>query len=81
MDNSKMIAGRFAKLAKAKRMQAAMNKVWDNHGAILICTHLRTTKVAAKNRDCIKFGKTGSMYVMRGKNWDCCDFATIRTAA
>lgn len=69
--NSEMIAGRFAKLAKGRKLMARIARCWDNGGFVRVGTYTRYTDYKAKHRDMFKMSKSGEIYVQRGKRWDC----------
>lgn len=79
--NSEMKAGRFAKLAKGRKIIARMNKCWDANGFVRIGTATRYTDLKSKHREMIKIGSSGSLFMQRGKRWDCVDFCSFQFTA
>lgn len=81
MTNEQMKAGRFAKLAKGRRLLRRMETCWDAGGFVRIGTCTRYTDYKPKHRDMVLMGKSGSLYVKRGKATDCIDFSGIQFSA
>lgn len=79
--NSAMKANRFAKLAKGRGLMKRMAKCWDHGGFVRIGTCTRYTDLKPKHRDMVSMGKSGSVYLQRGKGWDCLDFCTFQFTA
>lgn len=79
--NSEMKAGRFAKLARGRKIIARMTKCWNAGGFVRIGTALRYTDLKPKHREMIEMGKSGSLYMQRGKRKDCIDFCSIQFTA
>ena len=77
LTNEQMKPGRFAKLARGRRIFRKMTAVWDAGGVVWLSTMTRRTKIAAKHRACVKMDTAGSLYVQAGKRWDCIDFCGI----
>lgn len=77
LTNAQMKAGRFAKLARGRRLIRWMNGVWDRGGAVWFSTMTARTKIPAKSREAVKMDSAGSVYVRRGKHWDCIDFCAF----
>lgn len=73
MTNQEMKAGRFLKLARGRRIMRAADAVWNAGGVVVIATCTRRTEIKAKSRECIRMGASGSVYMRRGKHWDCVD--------
>jgi len=78
LTNDKMIKGRFAKLYHGKKMYNDIVNHLNNNGNVLLCTYTKVTKYQSKHSNMFKLGKSGSVYVQRGKNWDCIDYAGIK---
>ena len=76
-----MKAGRFLKLAKGRKLFARMNAAWDRGGFVRVGTATRFTDYKAKHRELITMGKSGSLYVARGKSKDCLDFCSFQFSA
>lgn len=71
LTNEQMIKGRFAKLAKGRKMMARINKCWDNGGFVRVGTYTRYTDYKPKHREMFKLSKSGEIYIQHGKRWDC----------
>ncbi len=78
LTNDQMKQGRFEKLATGKKLYNAITNHLNNDGTVLICTYTKATKYQQKHINMFKLGKSGSVYVQRGKNWDCIDFVGIK---
>jgi hypothetical protein len=81
MTNDEMKAGRYLKLHQGRQKFAKLQAHLAAGGSFYICTSYRATKVSPKHTDMIRLGKSGSIYVQRGKAWDCIDYCAIRIAA
>lgn len=81
LTNAEMKEGRFLKLQNGKRLMAAINAALDAGRTVQLCTHLRVIEFKAKHRAMIKMGKSGAIYVQRGKAWDATLGATWKVAA
>lgn len=80
LTNEQMIAGRFAKLAKGRKLVRRMNEAWDRGGFVRIGTATRYTDLQPKHRDMVWIGKSGSVYLRRGKTSDCIDYCSFQFA-
>lgn len=76
-----MIAGRFAKLARGRRLLRRMNTCWDAGGFVRIGTATRYTDYKAKHRDLITIDRVGSLYAARGRHRDCLDYCSFQFTA
>ena len=74
MNNSEMYAGRILKIQSGKRIMKFINDAFDAGKTVYLCTYTNATKFQSKHRAMIKMGKSGSVYVQRGKKWVCADF-------
>lgn len=81
LSNDQMVAGRFAKLAKGRKLLRKMHATWDAGGLVRIGTATRYTDLKPKHRDMVRLGKSGSLYMQRGKAWDCIDYCSFQFAA
>lgn len=81
MTNDQMRPGRFLKLQRGKKLFARMNQAWDNGGFVRVGTATRYTDYKAKHREMLRMGESGSLYVARGKRWDCLDFCSFQFSA
>jgi hypothetical protein len=50
----------------------------QKNGVVQVTTYLRSTVYKHKHADMFRQGKSGSIYVQRGRNWDCIDYCKIR---
>ena len=73
LTNDQMISGRFAKLARGRRLIRAFNAAWDAGRSIQFTTYLRSTIYRAKHRGMVKMDRRGSILIQSGKNWNCAD--------
>jgi hypothetical protein len=80
LKNEQMKSGRFQKLQNGRRLISKFKNAWEQNLCVYICTYTKAIKVSDKEKDCIKIGKSGSVYVQRGKNWDCIDGCAIKIA-
>lgn len=81
LTNEQMVAGRFAKLAKGRRLLRRMNACWDAGGFVRIGTATRYSDLKPKHREMVRLGKTGSLYMQRGKSYDCIDYCSFQFTA
>ena len=81
LTNDKMIAGRFAKLARGRKLMARMNAAWDRGGYVRIGTATRYTDLKPKHRELVVLGKAGSLYQRAGKRLDCIDYCSFQFSA
>lgn len=70
MTNEQMKAGRFLKMAKARRMFRFIISNLAAGNSVSLTTATRSTNYKAKHIDMFRLAG-GSVYVQRGKNWDC----------
>ena len=80
MTNDEMKPGRFLRLQKGKRIFSSIINHLNNGGSVLICTYTKATKITQKHISMIRMGKSGSVYVQSGKNWNCIDYCGIKLA-
>ena len=78
LTNDQMTPRRYEKLAKGRKAFSNINSHLEAGGSVLICTYTKATKYQPKHIDMFKLGKSGSLYVQRGKNCDCIDFCGIK---
>jgi len=81
LTNEQMKAGRFAKLAKGRKLMNRINACWNVGGFVRIGTATRYTDLKAKHSDLVFMGKSGSLYMKRGKSTDCLDFCSFAFSA
>ena len=81
LTNAKMVAGRFAKLAKGRARMRRMNACWDRGGFVRICTATIYTDLQPKHRALITMDAKGSLYMAHGKRSDCIDYASLQFSA
>lgn len=72
--NDQMKAGRFLKLHRGRRLLSRMAACWNAGGTVQVVTCTRVTNLAPKHRDFVEMGRSGSLYMRRGKARDCLDF-------
>jgi hypothetical protein len=77
LTNAQMIPNRFARMAKVRRLQRKIAETFAKGGWVQVATVLRVTTYQPKHAHHFKFGRF-SVYVARGKHWDCIDFCAIR---
>ena len=78
LTNEQMVPNRFAKLARGRKIMGKMNQIWDAGGFVRIGTATRYSDLQAKHRELIWMGKSGSLYMRRGKGSDCIDFCSFQ---
>jgi hypothetical protein len=67
MTNEQMIAGRFEKWAKCRKMHSAIVAHLRNDGRVQVTTYTRSTVYSLKHATWFTCGKTG-VYVQAGKS-------------
>jgi len=77
LTNEQMKPGRFAKLARGRKLFARMVACWNAGGTVSFGTALRVTHVKPAARDMIKLGASGSLYMQSGKKWVCIDYCAF----
>lgn len=80
MKNEDMKPSRFLKLFEAKTKLAAILGHLAVDGRVVVATPLKATVYTKKHATMFKAHK-GSVYVQRGKSWDCIDYCAIRLVA
>lgn len=81
LTNSQMKAGRFAKLAKGRRLMRLMNECWDTKGGFVrVGTYLKYMDLRASHRDLVSMTRSGSVMLQRGKRSECLDFCSFQFA-
>jgi hypothetical protein len=78
MTNEQMKAGRFAKLAKGRKIIARVTACWDRGGFVRVGTCTRYSDYKPKHRDMVRMGATGALFTQSGKKWLCIDFCSIQ---
>lgn len=81
LTNDEMKAGRYAKLARGRKLYRRMNACWDAGGFVRIGTALRYSDIKPKHRECVILGKSGSLYLRLRKNADCIDYCSFQFTA
>jgi hypothetical protein len=79
MTNDQMIANRFARWHRARRMIGFIKNNLSAGHEVHVVTNLRRTVYKAKHIEMFKATKTGA-YVQSGKRWVCIDYTTIQVA-
>lgn len=77
MTNEQMKAGRFLKLQKGRKMFRFILANLEAGNSVSLTTYTRSVNYKAKHKDMFKLGASGSVYVQRGKAWDCIDGSKI----
>ncbi len=77
MTNDQMKAGRFLSLHKARRMFRFISANLAAGNEIQLTTYTRSTVYKAKHAAMFKINGT-SVYVQRGKSWDCINGVHVR---
>lgn len=72
--NSWMVPNRFLKLQRARRLYAFIASNFGAGRFVVVSTHLRSTTY--RSLDWFKL-QGASVYVRRGRSWDCIDFSSI----
>ena len=78
--NDQMIVGRYLKRAKGRKLLARMVQTWDAGGFVRIGTALKFWDLHSKHRDLIRLDKSGSLYMARGRHWECVDYCSFQFA-
>ena len=82
LTNEQMKAGRYLKLARGRKLFRRMNACWDAGGLVRIGTATRYTDLRPKHREMVRrLGKSGSLYMQRGRAFDCIDFCSFQFSA
>jgi len=81
LTNDQMVPNRYAKLARGRRLMRRMQACWDAGGFVRIGTATRYTDYTVAYSYLIELGKSGSLYVRRGKRADCIDFCSFQFSA
>ena len=82
ISNDDMRAGRWAKLAKGRRIMRRMNACWDAGGFVRIGTATRYSDFKPQHRSRITMDKTGSLYMsLRSTRRDCIDYCSFQFSA
>jgi hypothetical protein len=77
MTNEQMKVGRFLALHKARRMFRFITANLAAGNEIQLTTSTRSTIYKAKHIDMFRI-KGSSVYVQRGKAWDCINYTHVR---
>ena len=78
MNNADMKQNRILKLYTGKKRFNAINSHLNANGTVLICTYTKATQLTKKHINMVKLGKSGSVYIQSGKNWNCIDYCGIK---
>lgn len=76
MTNEQMKAGRFLKLAKARRMFRFITANLKAGNSVSLTTATRSTNYKAKHIDMFRL-QGGDVLVQRGKSWDCINYVKV----
>ena len=77
MSNEDMIANRFLRWHLVRKKYNAIVKHLEADGTVYVCTAYKATKFTRKHIAMFKATKK-SLYMQRGKFWDCIDFCGIQ---
>jgi hypothetical protein len=77
LTNDQMVPGRFQKLYIGRKRFNAISECLKNGGRVVIPTYVRATIYTPRHAGMFRLGKSGSLYVQRGRNWDCIDFSLV----
>lgn len=80
MSNDQMKPGRFLKLQQVRNRFAAIVSHLSKGGRIMTCSYTKPTIYTAKHAVMFKV-KGSSLYVQRGRAFDCLDFTPIKFSA
>jgi hypothetical protein len=78
MTNAEMLPNRFLRLANGRKLYSQITSHLAQGGAVQVCTYLKATQLEAKHLNMLKMDSRGSVYLQRGKHWDCIDHCAIR---
>ena len=79
LTNEQMKPGRYAKLAKGRKIYRRMLACWDAGGYVRVGSATSYSDFKPQHRDRVKLGASGSLYMtLRGKRWDCIDFCNFQ---
>jgi hypothetical protein len=78
LNNSKMIAGRFFRYARARKRIAWIKAQLAAGRIVQLTTYTKATSYDARHADMFKATKA-SAFVRRGKSWDCIDLCELRS--
>ena len=76
MSNDKMIAGRYASWAAARKKHAWMLARLAEGHTVYIATALRVYSLKAKHAEMLRASRSG-LYMQSGKSWVCIDFCGL----
>lgn len=79
LSNDKMVANRYGRWARARKLINQIQSTLSEGGMIVIATSTKARQYDIRSIDSFKATKTGA-YVLRGKSWDCIDYCGIRFA-
>jgi hypothetical protein len=78
LTNSKMIAGRFLRYARARQRVAWIKAQLTAGRIVQLATYTKATNYDTRHADMFKATKAGA-FVRRGKSWDCIDLCELRS--
>ena len=68
MNNEEMIAGRFERFARYRRLFRLITSNLENDKIVFASTYIRSIKLTAKNNGNLKANKSG-LWIQSGKAW------------
>lgn len=77
MTNDQMIANRFGRWAKARKLVKYIQSNLEAGNVVVIATHTRAVQYKNVHVGMFKATRTGA-YVQRGKHWDCIDYCAVK---
>lgn len=77
MTDSQMIANRYGRWATARRAYAEIVAALQAGKTVVISTYTKAWKFDKRHVDFFRATRNG-LYMRRGKQWDCIDFASVR---
>lgn len=77
MNNDQMKANRFLKLHNGRRRFNFIVNNLNAGNSVSLTTHTRSVNYKPKHVGMFKLGNSGSVYVQRGKHWDCIDLSRV----
>lgn len=66
-----------ARQARARTLYGKITETLQAGGMVQVCTYTHAKEYTAKHADMFRLGN-GSVYVQRGKHWDCIDYCGFR---
>jgi len=77
LTNNQMVAGRFLRWAKARKLGNKIIETLEADGEVAICTMTRVTMLKQKHLGMVKVARNG-VFLQRGKSWSCVDYCGFK---